>query len=1020
MKRLILLVLLGFSLLGITAYAQPASGTWVLTTDGTPSLVGNVTGGSVIPSSSTNITGFAGYSFGAAGLTLGATGPTSWPADGSATTANSTFTGLSTGTIRYVQFTISPITGYSLNINSISLPLTENGSATNINAALGYSTDGINFTTFNSNGLTGNALPANILTNFSASPSLTVGSASAVTVRIILWRKAGSTASSSSVSIGTVLLSGTTTLLATPTISPSTNGPLVFTPTTVGSSSASQSFNVLGINLTNNIVITPPAGFEIRTGVNAFSTSPVTLIQSGGSVSSTQIDVRFTPLAAGSYSGIAVQCTSTGAAAQDISVIGGGAYYSKSSGSLDALSTWTTNSTGGAGSAPSNFTTPGQYFYIRNNSTPTLGANWTVTGISSKVIVGDGSNSCVFTIPSSFTYSAQSTEISNQGTLVLQNPSSFLTLGLTVDNGGIYQHDCEGGAQLNGNFLTGSTIKVTGVVASNLWLPQTSYNVIWNCPSQTAAGKFFNLDGTLNINGNLTVLTTGSGYCGVNTGSGTRTLNLGGNLDIQGGSFRLLGASSGTGLTTLNVAGNVTVSDTGTLNISSTSNASPNSPILNVKGNFLHTGGLVTKSSNTSGATIIFNGNTGQQFSTIGLSGKIDFVIDNSSTGVTLNSPATIKGTLTLTNGLINTTGVNLLTLSPTASVSGGSSTSYVNGPLAWTVAGSGSKLFPIGKLSPSNAYRPLTLTVTQNADTNIYSAEQIEGSHSVLGLGGLNSVSSLRYYTISQTGSAIVTAANLQMSYGTDDGVNTNNATLKIAHNGGSGAWVNIGGSGSAPTTGTITSAGHLTTFGDFILAQGSAPLTLNLTALLEGFYDGSTMIADTVTVELHDGSSPYALIESEKGVLNTSGGGSFSFASGNNGVPYYLAIKHRNAVETWSASGQSFSSSSLSYNFTTGSSQAYGDNMVYKGTKWCLYSGDVNQDGIVDSGDLGVVDNDNANYISGYTVTDVNGDDIVDSGDLGIVDNNNSNYVGKITPAAAPAAKKVTRTVKVKPSNN
>jgi hypothetical protein len=48
----------------------------------------------------------------------------------------------------------------------------------------------------------------------------------------------------------------------------------------------------------------------------------------------------------------------------------------------------------------------------------------------------------------------------------------------------------------------------------------------------------------------------------------------------------------------------------------------------------------------------------------------------------------------------------------------------------------------------------------------------------------------------------------------------------------------------------------------------------------------------------------------------------------------------------------------------------------LIYKGTKWCLFSGDVNKDDLVDSGDPGIVDNDNANYVSGYTATDINGD--------------------------------------------
>ena len=178
---------------------------------------------------------------------------------------------------------------------------------------------------------------------------------------------------------------------------------------------------------------------------------------------------------------------------------------------------------------------------------------------------------------------------------------------------------------------------------------------------------------------------------------------------------------------------------------------------------------------------------------------------------------------------------------------------------------------------------------------------------------------------------------------------------------------------------------------------------VTLTLTALIQGMYDGSTMVPDTVTVELHSTNSPYALIESKKGILNSSGTGSFTFKSAVNNVPYFIAIKHRNGIETWSSGGNTFISSVLSYNMTSSQGQAYGNNLILKGTKWCIYNGDVNQDGIVDSGDLGKTDNDNSNYISGYSSTDVNGDGIVDSGDLGLVDNNNALYVGKIIPTGA-----------------
>lgn len=70
--------------------------------------------------------------------------------------------------------------------------------------------------------------------------------------------------------------------------------------TVVGTPSATQSYQVSGANLSSDIIITPPADFEIRTGVAAFSNSPLTLTQSGGTVLNTSIDVRYNPAVAGS------------------------------------------------------------------------------------------------------------------------------------------------------------------------------------------------------------------------------------------------------------------------------------------------------------------------------------------------------------------------------------------------------------------------------------------------------------------------------------------------------------------------------------------------------------------------------------------------------------------------------------------------------------------------------------------------------------------------------------------------
>ncbi|MBO0359586.1 T9SS type A sorting domain-containing protein [Hymenobacter sp. BT186] len=102
-------------------------------------------------------------------------------------------------------------------------------------------------------------------------------------------------------------------------VSPTT---LIFNNTDVNTQSASQTITVSGQNLTNNIIVTAPNGFLIRTGSNSY-TSSLTLTQSGGVVASTIVDVLFAPTAVQSYSG-SVTLTSVNAQTRTVAVSGTG------------------------------------------------------------------------------------------------------------------------------------------------------------------------------------------------------------------------------------------------------------------------------------------------------------------------------------------------------------------------------------------------------------------------------------------------------------------------------------------------------------------------------------------------------------------------------------------------------------------------------------------------------------------------------------------------------------------------
>jgi len=181
----------------------------------------------------------------------------------------------------------------------------------------------------------------------------------------------------------------------------------------------------------------------------------------------------------------------------------------------------------------------------------------------------------------------------------------------------------------------------------------------------------------------------------------------------------------------------------------------------------------------------------------------------------------------------------------------------------------------------------------------------------------------------------------------------------------------------------------------------------TLFLFGAIQGLYDASanTMIYDTVTVYLRNSVSPFAKIDSSRKELYGPGTGqNFTFNNAQNNIPYYIEVKHRNALETWSADPVIFISDNASIAFSVDDIYAYGNNQIQVDTDpydvFAFYSGDVNQDGTIDASDLALIDNDASNFVGGYVVTDLTGDDFVDGTDFAIADNNAANFVSAITP--------------------
>ena len=397
------------------------------------------------------------------------------------------------------------------------------------------------------------------------------------------------------------------------------------------------------------------------------------------------------------------------------------------------------------------------------------------------------------------------------------------------------------------NFSTGTDIDITGNWSNASGSGASAYSNVQDLTLSGNANQ--NISG---VNGfhNLNISKSGGGGTRTVTISGTVILNDGAsgggmtvsNHDVVNGTanYNLLGDWTNDG--TFSTSGTVNFNGTaaqsisgdnsfGSLIIDNAAGVSITDQLTTTIANDLTvTSG--TFSTGTGTATVVFDGMGEQQ-----INGSVTFNNLTKQAGDTLrlSGNSTVNGTLTLTEGIINTTSSDLLIIGPDGDIPSGSVNSYVNGPLQHTENSTtaDTKLFPFGN---DGVYRPITLNLTQaDATVRTYTGSITEGAPPSrtlpTGADSLTRVSAFRYYTITQSPSAAVTAASVTIDYNVDDR-SDDGPTLRIAKSDGAGNWINIGGTGSASGTepgdfvaGTITS-GNFTTFSDFVLASSSEPL--------------------------------------------------------------------------------------------------------------------------------------------------------------------------------------------------
>ncbi len=157
---------------------------------------------------------------------------------------------------------------------------------------------------------------------------------------------------------------------------------------------------------------------------------------------------------------------------------------------------------------------------------------------------------------------------------------------------------------------------------------------------------------------------------------------------------------------------------------------------------------------------------------------------------------------------------------------------------------------------------------------------------------------------------------------------------------------------------------------------------VSLKVKFSIQGLWNGTTLTSDTVKIYLRSSTAPYAPLDSITKLVNSQGNDSVSFLNAPAGS-YYVSIKHRNSLETWSPLSQSLPIGSYSLiDLTTGQNAAYGNNLIFSNGVWCMYSGDINGDGIINGNDFTVF---NSEYSqSGYLSSDLNNDGVVNGNDF------------------------------------
>jgi hypothetical protein len=433
---------------------------------------------------------------------------------------------------------------------------------------------------------------------------------------------------------------------------------------------------------------------------------------------------------------------------------------------------------------------------------------------------------------------------------------------LVMESGAVYEINKNGGSVPPGNWDDNAAILITGATTSGgISFSQEQYgNLIWNTPLMSAVTQLISP---------LSPVTAISFHDLTISNTNGRELRL------------KTGAGSVSPPSEYTVRGNLSIASAGTLVITG------NNVVNTGAGGRLHVMGGLTISGNLrsdgpAGTVNVLelNGTDNQDINNTGdFSGpELQFIMNNPA-GATLLTPLTIPGTnstaLQLINGRIKASDSRLLSMLDNAGYTGGSATSFIEGPLQKT--GDDGFSFPVGK---GAIYAPVRIEPAATLSEPVtFVAEYLrlnpQASFGTNYETPIDHISYSEYWRLENTGAAValpgmVTLPVTAYSFAKDIG-----SLLVARYEPGVLQWQDAGISSSSAgpvlppyVTGTITTSA-IAQWGIFTLASGQPvafnPLPVDLVSFNAENITGNHVC---LTWELSDYSTANMIIELDRSV--------------------------------------------------------------------------------------------------------------------------------------------------------